>query len=164
MVAPHPFFLSVPPGCLWETARLYSQREYAAPKIIPSAANVATKLFLWKAPTEIRNSPRKLLVPGELILAKVEEIEMVGRFGMSQRFPRSTPITPRTVQDSYHLSYGFLTPLLFLVVPLCRMVVNRNIVHRYSSMLRGRDDVTYYDHVQKFCPSARLEPLNYYLF
>ncbi|KAK8958276.1 hypothetical protein KSP40_PGU010982 [Platanthera guangdongensis] len=58
------------------------QREYAAPKIIPSAANVATKLFLWKAPTEIRNSPRKLLVPGELILAKVEEKEMVGRFGM----------------------------------------------------------------------------------
>lgn len=65
-----------------ETARLYSQREYAAPKIIPSAANVATKLFLWKAPTEIGNSPRKLLVPGELILAKVEEKEMVGRFGM----------------------------------------------------------------------------------
>lgn len=31
-----------------ETTRLYSQREYAAPKIIPSAANVATKLFLWK--------------------------------------------------------------------------------------------------------------------
>jgi hypothetical protein len=65
-----------------ETARLYSQREYAAPKIIPSAANVATKLFLWKAPTEIGNSPIKLLVPGELILAKVEEKEMVGRFGM----------------------------------------------------------------------------------
>uniref|UniRef100_A0A7N0RCS7 Uncharacterized protein n=1 Tax=Kalanchoe fedtschenkoi TaxID=63787 RepID=A0A7N0RCS7_KALFE len=65
-----------------ETARLYSQREYAAPKIIPSAANVATKLFLWKAPTEMRNSPIKLLVPGELILAKVEEKEMVERFGM----------------------------------------------------------------------------------
>lgn len=65
-----------------ETARLYSQREYAAPKIIPSAANVATKLFLWKAPTEIGNSPIKLLVPGELILAKVEEKKMVGRFGM----------------------------------------------------------------------------------
>lgn len=65
-----------------ETTRLYSQREYAAPKIIPSAANVATKLFLWKAPTEIGNSPIKLLVPGELILAKVEEKEMVERFGM----------------------------------------------------------------------------------
>ena len=65
-----------------ETTRLYSQREYAAPKIIPSAANVATKLFLWKAPTEMGNSPIKLLVPGELILAKVEEKEMVGRFGM----------------------------------------------------------------------------------
>ncbi|OVA10847.1 hypothetical protein BVC80_7573g2 [Macleaya cordata] len=59
-----------------------SQREYAAPKIIPSAANVATKLFLWKAPTEMGNSPIKLLVPGELILAKVEEKEMVERFGM----------------------------------------------------------------------------------
>ncbi|CAN6455768.1 unnamed protein product [Victoria cruziana] len=59
-----------------------SQREYAAPKIIPSAANVATKLFLWKAPTEMGNSPIKLLVPGELILAKVEDKEMVGRFGM----------------------------------------------------------------------------------
>ncbi|KAL8096779.1 hypothetical protein AgCh_037657 [Apium graveolens] len=59
-----------------------SQREYAAPKIIPSAANVATKLFLWKAPTKMRNSPIKLLVPGELILAKVEEKKMVGRFGM----------------------------------------------------------------------------------
>ncbi|KAK8491884.1 hypothetical protein V6N13_035019 [Hibiscus sabdariffa] len=47
-----------------ETTRLYSQREYAAPKIIPSAANVATKLFLWKAPTKMRNSPIKLLVPG----------------------------------------------------------------------------------------------------
>ncbi|KAL8237631.1 hypothetical protein R6Q59_018712 [Mikania micrantha] len=46
-----------------ETTRLYSQREYAAPKIIPSAANVATKLFLWKAPTKMRNSPIKLLVP-----------------------------------------------------------------------------------------------------
>jgi hypothetical protein len=65
-----------------ETTRLYSQREYAAPKIIPSAANVATKLFLWKAPTKMGNSPRKLLVPGELILAKVEEKEMVERFGM----------------------------------------------------------------------------------
>ena len=43
---------------------------------------MATKLFLWKAPTEIENSPIKLLVPGELILAKVEEREMVGRFGM----------------------------------------------------------------------------------
>ncbi|KAM0015923.1 putative cytochrome-c oxidase [Helianthus debilis subsp. tardiflorus] len=32
-------------------------------KIIPSAANVATKLFLWKAPTKMRNSPIKLLVP-----------------------------------------------------------------------------------------------------
>ncbi|KAE8663210.1 Detected protein of unknown function [Hibiscus syriacus] len=47
-----------------ETIRLYSQREYAAPKIIPSAANVATKLFLWKALTKMRNSPIKLLVPG----------------------------------------------------------------------------------------------------
>ena len=65
-----------------ETTRLYSQREYAAPKIIPSAANVATKLFLWKAPTKMGNCPRKLLVPGELILAKVEEKEMVERFGM----------------------------------------------------------------------------------
>ncbi|KAL9667561.1 hypothetical protein QQ045_001923 [Rhodiola kirilowii] len=65
-----------------ETARLYSHREYAAPKIIPSAANVATKLFLWKVPTELKNSPIKLLVPGELILAKVEEKEMVERFGM----------------------------------------------------------------------------------
>ena len=59
-----------------ETARLYSQREYAAPKIIPSAAEVATKLFLWKDPIEIGNSPIKLL------LAKVEEKEMVGRFSM----------------------------------------------------------------------------------
>ena len=65
-----------------ETERLYSQREYAAPKIIPSAANVAIKLFFWKAPTKMRNSPIKLLVPGELILAKVEEKKMVERFGM----------------------------------------------------------------------------------
>ncbi|KAF9588641.1 hypothetical protein IFM89_014179 [Coptis chinensis] len=65
-----------------ETARLYSQREYAAPKIIPSVANVATKLFLWEAPTKMRNFPIKLLVPGELILAKVEKKEMVERFGM----------------------------------------------------------------------------------
>ena len=42
-----------------------------SPKIIPSAANVATKLFLWKDPTKIRNSPIKLLVPGKRILAKV---------------------------------------------------------------------------------------------
>lgn len=49
------------------------------PKIIPSAANVATKLFLWKAPTEMGNSSIKLLVLGELILATVEEKEMVGR-------------------------------------------------------------------------------------
>ncbi|KAK7844386.1 hypothetical protein CFP56_010944 [Quercus suber] len=52
------------------------------PKIIPSAANVATKLFLWKAPTKMGNSLIKLLVPGELILAKVEEKEMVERFSM----------------------------------------------------------------------------------
>ncbi|KAH7511609.1 hypothetical protein FEM48_ZijujMtG0003400 (mitochondrion) [Ziziphus jujuba var. spinosa] len=103
-----------------ETTRLYSQREYAPPKIIPSAANVATKLFLWKAPTEMGNSPIKLLVPGELILAKVEEKEMVGRFGMVLTEPPEP-----------------------------------EIVHRYSSMQRGRDDVTYYDHVQKCCPSAR---------
>ncbi|KAK4387186.1 Peroxisomal (S)-2-hydroxy-acid oxidase [Sesamum angolense] len=42
----------------------------ASPKIIPSAANVATKLFLWKAPTKMRNSPIKLLVPGELICSR----------------------------------------------------------------------------------------------
>ena len=65
-----------------ETTQLYSQREYAAPKIIPSAANVATKLFLLKAPTEMENSPIKLLVLGKLILAKVKEKEMVERFGM----------------------------------------------------------------------------------
>ncbi|GLJ59652.1 hypothetical protein SUGI_1517790 [Cryptomeria japonica] len=59
-----------------------SQREYAAPRIIPSAANVATKLFIWKAPTKMGNSPTELLVPGELILAKVEDKEMVGGFGM----------------------------------------------------------------------------------
>ncbi|CAL2244890.1 unnamed protein product [Prunus armeniaca] len=58
------------------------QREYTASKIIPSAANVATKLFLWKAPTKMGNSPIKLLVPGELILAKVEEKELVERLGM----------------------------------------------------------------------------------
>ncbi|KAM7249651.1 hypothetical protein ACFE04_011482 [Oxalis oulophora] len=75
-----------------ETTRLYSQREYAAPKIIPSAANVATKLFLWKAPTEMGNSPIKLLVPGELILAKVEEKKMVERFGMTPPpFPERGP-------------------------------------------------------------------------
>jgi len=65
-----------------KTARLYSQREYAAPRIIPSAANVATKLFIWKAPTKMRNSPIELLVPGKLILAKVEKKKMVGGFGM----------------------------------------------------------------------------------
>ncbi|KAI5420313.1 hypothetical protein KIW84_044192 [Lathyrus oleraceus] len=56
---------------------LYRQREYSAPKIIPSADNVVTKLFLWKAPIEMGNSPIKLPVPGELTLAKVEEKEMV---------------------------------------------------------------------------------------
>lgn len=64
------------------TARLYSQGGCAAPKIIPSAADVATKLLIWKAPTKMGNSPIELLVPGELILAKVEEKEMVGGFGM----------------------------------------------------------------------------------
>uniref|UniRef100_F6HSH2 Uncharacterized protein n=1 Tax=Vitis vinifera TaxID=29760 RepID=F6HSH2_VITVI len=65
-----------------KTARLYSQKEYVPLKIIPSTANVATKLFLWKTPTEMGNSPIKLLVPSELILVKVEEKEMVGRFNM----------------------------------------------------------------------------------
>jgi len=64
------------------TARLYSQREYAAPRIIPSAANAATKLLIWKAPTKMGNSPIKLLVPGGLILARVEKKEMVEEFGM----------------------------------------------------------------------------------
>ncbi|RZC90378.1 hypothetical protein C5167_029292, partial [Papaver somniferum] len=54
----------------------------AAPKIIPSAANVASKLFLWKAPTKMGNSPIKLLVPGELILSKVEDKKMIERFDM----------------------------------------------------------------------------------
>ncbi|CAA6669244.1 unnamed protein product [Spirodela intermedia] len=120
------------------------------------------RLFLWKAPTKMGNSPTKLLVPGELILAKVEEKEMVERFGMVAKYSpptdRSTPITPRTVQDSYLPSYGFLTPLLFLIpIPtLSSLSVNRNIVHRYSSMLRGRDDVTYYDHVQKLDGTIKL--------
>lgn len=43
---------------------------------------MATKLFLWKAPTKIRNSPIKLLVPGKLILAKVKKKKMVEKFGM----------------------------------------------------------------------------------
>lgn len=64
------------------TARLYGQGEYAAPEIIPSAADVATKPFLWKAPTKMGNSPIELLVPGEPILAKVEEKKMVEGFGM----------------------------------------------------------------------------------
>ncbi|KAA0031867.1 hypothetical protein E5676_scaffold994G00280 [Cucumis melo var. makuwa] len=46
------------------------------------AANAATKLFLWKAPTKMGNSPIKLLVTCKLILAKVKEKEMVERFGM----------------------------------------------------------------------------------
>ncbi len=37
------------------------------PKIIPSATNVATKLFLWKPLTRIKNSPIKLLVLGKLM-------------------------------------------------------------------------------------------------
>ncbi|KAH0776682.1 hypothetical protein KY290_008093 [Solanum tuberosum] len=65
-----------------ETARLCSQREHVVYKIISSAANVATKLFLWKAPTKMRNSPIKLLASSKLILAKVEEKKMVERFGM----------------------------------------------------------------------------------
>ena len=60
-----------------QATQLYSQREYAVPKIIPSAANVAPKLFLWKAPIKMRNSPKKQIVPGVLILAKVEEKKMV---------------------------------------------------------------------------------------
>ncbi|KAH0715161.1 hypothetical protein KY284_008066 [Solanum tuberosum] len=44
-----------------EIVRLCSQREHAVSKIISSAANVATKLFLGKAPTKMRNSPIKLL-------------------------------------------------------------------------------------------------------
>ena len=52
------------------------------PKIIPRAVKVDIRLFLRKAPTEIENSLIKLLVPGEHILAEVEEKKMVGRFGM----------------------------------------------------------------------------------
>ncbi|PHU03472.1 hypothetical protein BC332_28723 [Capsicum chinense] len=36
----------------------------------------------WKAPTKMRNSPIKLLVPGELILDKVEEKKMIEKFRM----------------------------------------------------------------------------------
>lgn len=65
-----------------DTERLYTQREYAAPKSIPSAEKVAIKLCFWKAPTNMRNSPIKLLVPGKLILAKVKNKKMVEKFGM----------------------------------------------------------------------------------
>ncbi len=43
---------------------------------------MATKLLIWKAPTKMGNSPIELLVPGKLILAKVEEKKMVEGFGM----------------------------------------------------------------------------------
>jgi hypothetical protein len=45
-----------------------------------SAANVATKLLIWKALTKMGNSPIELLVLGKLILAEVEEKKMVGGF------------------------------------------------------------------------------------
>ncbi|KAG2634961.1 hypothetical protein PVAP13_2NG321100 [Panicum virgatum] len=40
------------------------------------------QLARCKAPTKIRNSPIKLLVPGKLILAKVKKKKMVEKFGM----------------------------------------------------------------------------------
>eukprot|EP01018_Ginkgo_biloba_P026348 Gb_30336 [translate_table: standard] len=56
-------------------------------KIIPSAANVATKLLIWKAPTKMGNSLIELLVGGVLILAKVEEKEMAQSFPSLQPSP-----------------------------------------------------------------------------
>lgn len=59
------------------TTRLYGRGRWAAPKIIPSAANAATKLFLSEAPTKTGDSPIGLLVPGKLVLAGVKDEGMV---------------------------------------------------------------------------------------
>ncbi|KAH7511376.1 hypothetical protein FEM48_ZijujUnG0019500 [Ziziphus jujuba var. spinosa] len=89
-----------------ETTQLDSKKEYASPKIIPSAANVAT--------TEMGNSPIKLPVLSELILAKVEEKEML--------------VSPRVI-----LEYHIIDPhpnSIFLISEL-------EIVHRSAALRLG---------------------------
>lgn len=44
-------------------------------------------LLLSKAPIKMRNSTIKLQIPSELILAKVEEKKMMGRFSMALTKP-----------------------------------------------------------------------------
>uniref|UniRef100_A0A803LQP5 Uncharacterized protein n=1 Tax=Chenopodium quinoa TaxID=63459 RepID=A0A803LQP5_CHEQI len=80
---------------------------YLASSWIPSAANVATKLFLWKAPTKMRNSPIKLLVPGKLILAKVKKKKMVEKFGMV--------LTKPPLFNRYTFALWYSASCLFLV-------------------------------------------------
>ena len=54
-----------------KTIRLYNHKEYAPPKTIPVAPKNANVVLNEKIPIRIKNSPIKLLVPGNAIFAKV---------------------------------------------------------------------------------------------
>ena len=50
---------------------LYNHKEYAPHKITPKALKIQTRLLTLKIPQNSKNSPTKLLVPGNAILAMV---------------------------------------------------------------------------------------------
>ena len=50
----------------------------------PEAAMQPTKGLVWKAPARIKNSPMKLLVPGNLITPKVKKRKIRERIGISR--------------------------------------------------------------------------------
>jgi len=51
---------------------LYNHKEYEPDKITPKHAIVEAKKLILKIPTNNKNSPRKLLVLGKAILAKIK--------------------------------------------------------------------------------------------
>lgn len=55
--------------------RFKSQRLYPPPKTIPLAQKIAAQLFNTKQPNIIKNSPIKLDVPGNPILAIVNKVK-----------------------------------------------------------------------------------------
>ena len=70
-----------------KTTLLYNHNMYAAPKITPILAIIATKKLSLNAPIKIKNSPIKPLVPGNPNAAKVNSINNIEYFGITETRP-----------------------------------------------------------------------------
>ncbi len=70
-----------------KTTLLNSHSIYAAPKITPKLAIIATRIFFSNAPIKIKNSPIKPVVPGSPRAPSVNTIKTIAYLGIMETKP-----------------------------------------------------------------------------